>query len=207
VKFIPTVVAALFLVLRTCERPLNAQLDDTPRLTSGGGIVPTNTSPRLGEIGANYFDALKQSQIWINVEPDLVETGPAPVVLNLTIAFPGDRLNHQPTSVALRAQPRCVPQVFPERVRQPILRFLVNGSTKIDLTAAGATYHLVPSCSKSHDTVVAQVPFILVRQIAEGVNVTLDALGFALRFTTHDSAAWRLFVHTVENGATVVRQR
>jgi hypothetical protein len=208
VKLTPTVIAALFLVLGIRERPVNAQQDDRRRFASGGSIVATNMTPKLGEIGANYFEPLKQSQIWTNVEPELVEAGPAPVLLNLTIAFPGDRLNHQPISVGVRAQPRCFPQVFPERVRQPVLRFLVNGSTKIDLTAAGATYQLVPTCSRSQpDTVIAQVPFILLREIAESVNVTVDALGFALRFTPDNSDAWRLFVRTVEHGATVVRQR
>jgi hypothetical protein len=209
VKFIPTVAAVLFLVLGFCERPSNAQVDDTRGVASGGGsIVATNTTPKLGQIGANYFEPLKQSQIWINAEPELMEAGPAPVLLNLTIAFPGVRLSHQPTTVAVRAQPRCFPQVFPEHVRQPILRFLVNASTTIDLTAPGAAYQLVPSCSESQpDTVIAEVPFTLLRQIAEGMNVTVDALGFALRFTTNDGAAWRLFVHTVENGTTVVQPR
>lgn len=207
-KIIPTVAAVPFLVIGMCEGPSNAQVDDTRAFASGGSTVATNTSPKLREIGANYFEPLKQSQIWINVEPELTEAGPAPVQLNLTITFPGVRLNHQPTTVAVRAQPRCVPQVFPGRVRQPILRFLVNGSTKIELTAAGAAYQLVRSCSKSQpDTVIAQVPFILIGQIAESMNVTVDALGFGLRLTTDDRAAWRLFVHTVENGATVVGQR
>jgi len=208
VKFIPTVAAALFLDIGISEGRSNAQVNDTRGFASGGSTVATNTTPKLRELGANYFESLTQSQIWINIEPEPTEAGPAPVLLNLTIAFPGIRLNHRPTTVAVRAQPRCFPPVFPERVRQPILRFLVNGSTKIDLTAAGAAYQLVPSCSKSQpDTVIAQVPFILLRRIADSVNVTVDALGFAVRFSTDDGAAWRLFVHTVENGATVVRQR
>lgn len=206
-KVTPTLIAAVFILnVEVFGWRLNAQRDDTPQVASGGSIVATNTTPRVGEIGANYFESLKQSQIWINVEPELADVGPAPVLLNLTIAFPGDRLNHQPISVAVRAQPRCFPQVFPERLRQPILRFLVNGSMKIDLTAAGAAYHVVSSCSESQDTVIAQVPFRLLRQIAESTDVMVDALGFSLRLTTDDLAAWRLFVRTVQGGAVIGRR-
>jgi len=208
VKLTPVVAAALFLALGICERPFSAQVDDPRQLSSDNHTVATNATPKLREIGANYFEALKQSQIWINVEPELMEIGPAPVILNLTVAFAGFQLNDPPNSVAVRAQPRCFPIVFPERVREPLLRFLVNGSTKIDLTAVGATYQWIPSCSESQrDTVIAQVPVAVVRQIAEGGDVTVDALGFALRFTTADSVAWRLFLRTVEHGATLVQRR
>jgi hypothetical protein len=82
----------------------------------------------------------------------------------------------------------------------------LDGSA-VDLTAIGAPYQWVTSCSRSSwDTVIAQVPLILVRQIAESMNVTVHALGFELHFTADDRAAWRLFIRTVENGATVLRQ-
>lgn len=195
------------MFLGICEPRLNAQVHNARRLASDD-IVVINTTPKLRQIGANYFEPLKQSQIWINLEPELIEAGPAPVLLNVTIAFPGVRLDQPPASVAVRAQPRCFPVVFPERVRQPILKFLVNGSTTIDLTAAGTAYQWVVSCSKSQpDTVIARVPFMLLREIAEREDITVEALGFALRFTADDSAALRQFVHTVENGASVVRQR
>jgi spore coat protein CotF len=28
--------------------------------------LPTNTSPRVRDIGAHYFDSLNQSQVWVN---------------------------------------------------------------------------------------------------------------------------------------------
>ena len=74
-----------------------------------GDVVPTNTSPRVRAIGANYFDSLSQSQVWVNIEPQPTERGPAPFILNVTVAFPGRRLDHQPPAVSLRAQTRCFP--------------------------------------------------------------------------------------------------
>lgn len=205
---LPVAAAALFLALGICERPYGAQVDDPRQLSGDNHKVATNATPKLGEIGANYFEALKQSQIWVNVEPEPREIGPAPVLLNLTVAFAGLQLNDPPNAVAVRAQPRCFPVVFPDRVRRPVLRFLVNGSTKIDLTAVGAAYQWIPSCSASRpDTVIAQVPVAVVRQIAEGGDVAVDALGFALRFTAADSVAWRRFLGTVEHGATLVQRR
>lgn len=207
-KLTSVVAAALFLALGIYERPCSAHVDDPRQLSSDNHTVATNATPALKEIGANYFEALKQSQIWVNIEPELMEIGPAPVLLNLTVAFPGFQLNHPPNSVAVRAQPRCFPKVFPERVRQPLLRFLVNGSTKIDLTAVSTTYQWIPTCSESQpDTVIAQVSVVMLRRIAEAKDVTVDALGFALRFTPADFVAWRLFLKTVEHGATVVQQR
>ena len=205
-KATPAIAATLFLVLGICEPRFGAQAGAPHQLASDNRTVATNATPKLKEIGANYFEPLKQSQIWINVEPELLEAGPAPVSLNLTIAFPGFRLNDPPNSVAVRAQSRCFPIVFPQRARQPVLRFHVNNTAVIDLTAPGSTYQFIANCSESNDTVIAQVPFILLRQIAESGNVMVDALGFALRLTADDSAAWRLFLHTVEHGA-LVRQR
>jgi hypothetical protein len=89
-------------------------------VTASGSIVSTNVNPRLREIGATYFDALDQSQVWINVAPELPKPDPAPL-----------------------------------------------------------------------------------RQIARATDVTLDALGFSMLLPPADLAAWRVFIHTVEDGVVV----
>ena len=176
--FASTLVVVLWLVvLGICAPQPRARVSDGQRVDTGR-TVRIKTTPPLREIGANYFKALKQSQVWINIEPELLEGGPPPVLVNLTVAFPGVRLNHEPLSVAVRAQPRCYPKVFPDRVRQPILRFQLAGSTRIDLTETGAAYQWLASCSKSQpDTVIAHVPLTVVRQVAGTTNVKVEALG------------------------------
>jgi hypothetical protein len=167
-------------------------------------VVPTNASPRVREIGANYFDSMNQSQVWVNIEPESTEQGPAPIILNVTVVFPDRRLNHQPPAVTLRAQTRCFPLVFPQRVREPILRFALNRTRTLDLTAPGAVYRFIGSCGRGAlDTVVTDVPIGMLRQIIGETNVVVEALGFSTRLTAADLTALRRFVQTVESGVVV----
>jgi hypothetical protein len=202
-KFIPTAATLLVVVFGMCDRPSNAQVDPTHAFASGRSIVATNTTPQLREIGANYFAPLKQSQVWMNVEPELSDSDPVPVMLNVTVVLPGLRLNQAPATVQVRAESICT--AFPLRIRQPILRFVVTRTTTINLTGTGSTYQFVSHCSKKGplDAIVADLPFDSLRQIAQATDVTVDALGFSLRLASADLAAWRVFVHTVEGGVTV----
>jgi hypothetical protein len=169
--------------------------------------LPTNTSPRVRDIGAHYFDSLNQSQVWVNIEPEPLEPGPTPILLNLTVAFPGRQLNQQPPTVTLRAQTPCFPMVFPERVRQPILRVVLNEATTLDLTAPGRIYHLTPSCGKaSADAIVTDLPFGVLQQIIGEADVVIHALGFSARLVAADLIALRTFGHTMASGV-VVRER
>jgi hypothetical protein len=169
---------------------------------ASGTIVSTNVNPRLREIGAIYFDALDQSQVWMNVAPELPKPDPAPVILNMTVAFHGLELKGAPTNVRVRAE--SVTGTFPLRIRQPTLRFVLDRSTTIDLTGPGSTYQFIPSSQDGAvDTIVTEMPFDSLRQIARATNVTLDALGFSMPLTPADLAAWRVFIHTVEDGLVV----
>ena len=167
-----------------------------------GRVLTANANPPLRQVGTNYFESLNESQVWINLEPQLAEVGPNPVLLNLTIRFPGRRLE-RPVAVAFRAQTVCFPTVFPTRVRLPILRFLVDG-VLVDLTA-DKSYQFVPSCSAegSEDTLVLQAPFAFLRELARSPKVTVQALGFSLWLTPDDLAALRLFVDTANDGLTI----
>jgi hypothetical protein len=167
--------------------------------------IVTNTSPGVREIGANYFDSLSQSQVWVNIEPESTEQGPAPLILNVTVAFPGRSLNREPPAVTLRAQTRCSPMALPARVRRPILRFALNGTTTLDLTTPGAVYLFIASCSRNSpsDTIVTDVPFGVLRQIVGETDVVVEALGFSARLTASDLAALRTFVQTVASGVVV----
>ncbi len=39
-----------------------------------GAVILPNPTPSLGQVGAYYFNALNQSQIWIDLEPEKVNT-------------------------------------------------------------------------------------------------------------------------------------
>jgi hypothetical protein len=169
---------------------------------ASGSIVPTNVNPRLREIGATYFDALDQSQVWMNVSPELPKPDPAPVILNVTVAFHGLELKAAPTTVRVRAE--SVSGTFPLRIRQPILRFVLNRTTTIDLTGSGSTYQFISSTRDGAvDTIATEMPFDSLRQIAQATDVTLDALGFSVPLAPAELASWRVFIHTVEDGVVV----
>jgi hypothetical protein len=165
-------------------------------------ILATNINPRLHELGANYFEALKESQVWINLEPRPAEAGPNPIVLNVTVAFPGERLEYQPEYAVFRAQPHCQPlRVF----YPPVLRFVLDGAKEIDLTGPGQ-YQLASTCGKnSQETVVARVPFDILRTITNAHDVGLYALGFTLSLTSDDISALRNFVNKVRDGVIIRR--
>ncbi|HYM22945.1 MAG TPA: hypothetical protein VEU08_07045 [Vicinamibacterales bacterium] len=176
---------------------------------TGPIVLMPRQAPATGEIGAYYFDTPNESQVWVSLEPASEEAGPKPVFLNVTVKFPGTRLNGPPETVQLRAQVRCFPVVFPERVRTPVLVLSIDGR-KTDLSPDGQRSHFLPTCTGvprdgrfTLDTVVAQVPFDLVRRLASAKDVRIDAIGFSLRFTPEDYAALQSFVRAIDSGVVL----
>ncbi len=187
--------------------PLHAQVSRGAAPAIGDVVtVATNPSPKLRDIGANYFDALHQSQVWMNVEPEPPQGEPAPVTLNVTVAFDGLRLSHPPATVQIRAS--SIDTAFPLRIRQPILRFVLNGTTPLDLTTETSSYRFVAGPQPAWgdapaDTIVTDLRFASLQQIAQAREVTVDALGFSVRLAPADLTAFRLFIHTLEDGVVV----
>jgi hypothetical protein len=187
--------AILVLVFAVHTRPSIAQ-------AGSPHVVTANTNPRLREIGAAYFDTTKQSQVWVNVEMALPKPDPVPVLLNFTVMFAGLELRQAPAAVQIRAQ--AVATAFPFHVRQPILRFILPART-LDLTAAGSAFQFIPSSAGGPlDTVLAELPFDSLRQLAQAPEVTVNALGFSAHLGPSDRAALRTFTRTV-NGGVIVR--
>jgi hypothetical protein len=180
-----------------------------PRLSAepfrrGGVIVPTNSTPGLRGVGAQYFGILKQSQVWMNVQPTPQTGEPASTILNITVAFPGVQLDRVPPTVQVRADAIC--SVFPLRIRRPLFTFTVDGGTIVDLASSSSRYQLLANCSKrggGFDAIVTEVPFRLLRRLAESKDVTVNALGFFGRLAPADLTAWRVFIHTIERGVTI----
>jgi hypothetical protein len=157
--------------------------------------LASNPTPATDQIGAMYFDSLGQSQVWVNLEPASTESAPAPVILNFTATFPGRQSTQPPSRVKIRAESRCFPLVFPDRIRQPVLRLVLDGTTTIDLTTPDAQYQFVSTCSKAFlDTVVTDAPFDLASRIADAHGVAVDALGISVRLTPADQMALAAFV-------------
>ena len=165
-------------------------------------VVSPNSAPSLGQIGAHYFDTLGESQIWMNLQPEGLEHGPDPIRLNITISFHGRRLEHAPDTAELRAE--SIGGTFPYRIRQPILRFDLDRGIELDLTAPGRAFEFISSCQDcSLDTVIARVPFDIVRQIAASNKVLVEALGFVTRMRPANLLSLRRFVETVSDGVVI----
>jgi hypothetical protein len=165
-------------------------------------VLRTNANPTPGEIGAFYFDVLNQSQVWVNLTPESVEPGPRPVLLNVTVSFPGRRLPGPPTVVDIRAT--AVDTAFPLRIRQPILRIDTSDGRHYDLAAPGRVSQFVASCKEcALDTLTTRVAFEELREIARSSGITMNALGFGVRLTPSDLTALRRFIDAVIDGVTV----
>jgi hypothetical protein len=174
--------------------------------------IEQRQTPALREIGAFYFDTLNESQVWVNVEPKLVERGPDPIIFNVTVRFAGLRLDREPATVEFRPQVRCFPAVFMERTRVPVFRLSIDAGPQIDLSPDGKTSLFLSSCGAppkmpvTLDTVSRQVPFAMLRRVADAASVTMDAIGFTVRLTPEDSTALKTLVQTVENGVSLRKQ-
>ena len=167
-------------------------------------VIATNTTPPRGQIGANYFDSLNQSQIWMNLEPKNLESGPNPFELNVTAAFTGRNLPAAPSFVDLRAQVYCT--MYPMHIRQPIFRILADGF-ELALDGEGGPLQISSGCSDENNAgqiIVARIPFSLLRRIAAARVVDIDAFGFAhTRLLPGDLRALSSFITAVSGGVTV----
>jgi hypothetical protein len=180
---------------------------------SGGrpAELASRQSPAFRELGAFYFDGSNESQVWVNVEPEHVEGPPDPIVFNVTVKFPGLKLNRAPATVELRPQVKCVPQVYPSRPRLPVFTLTIDAMPKIDLSPDGRTSFFMPSCggptgpdtNSTWDTVATVVPFAMLQQMASAKSVTVEAIGFTVRMTPADFNALKALVAAVEHGVTV----
>ncbi len=165
-------------------------------------VIPVNNTQQPRELGAFYFDALDQSQVWINVEPEGTEEGPRPVILNFTVTFPGRKLASTPDVVTVRAQSNGI--AFPTRLRQPVLHFRTADGRMYDLTGSGRTYQFTASCETClNDTVVAKMAFQELREMAASPRLSVEALGFEGTLAPADLAALQRLIDAVTNGAIV----
>jgi hypothetical protein len=165
-------------------------------------ILPPNSNPSSGRLGAYYFETSNRSQVWIDLEPQLLEPGPHPVRLNFTVEFHSRRLDHAPGTVEVRAM--SVGSAFPLRMRRPILRFHTGKGTELDLTAPGRTFRFFSSCLECpSDTVIAQIRFDALQRFAKSDSVDVDALGFTVRLKPTDLQTLHKFIDAVSNGVRI----
>jgi hypothetical protein len=168
-----------------------------------GAVIVTNITPALGQIGANYFDALRQSQVWINVQPQNLEPGPPPIELNITVSFPGRRLVGSPAAVDLRVAAYCL--AFPTRIRRPQMTMMIDG-TALRFGEPGLPFQMTSGCgddSGTLDVIVARVPFTTFRRIAAAADIKMHALGFDVRLRPTDLHALQSFATAVASEVTV----
>ena len=200
--------------MRTAGRIVSTLLAVAPLAAQPPNPLPEIAQrqvPEMRQIGAYYFDGMNESQVWINVEPEHVEGGPPPIIFNVTIKFPGLRLLQEPAMVELHPQVRCLPPVYLTRPRLPIFRLTIGSDPKIEMSPDGKTSFFLASCgggpegTTTFDAVSTQVPFAMLRRLAEARAVTVEAIGFTVRFRPEDFAALQTFVRTVEHGVTLKR--
>ena len=165
-------------------------------------VLHANASPMPRQIGAFYFNGPDQSQVWVDLDPRVLEEGPNPLRLNVTVAFPGRTLAGAPPRVTVRAASNDA--AFPLRVRVPVLKFILHTGEAIDLTGPGSVYQFSAGCEKCPaNTLTVDMPFAQLQTIAASPLIEADALGFRMRLTPSDVTALRKLVAAVSDGVTV----
>ena len=165
-------------------------------------VLQTNASPVPGQIGAFYFETLNESQVWVDLLPEATEPGPRPVLLNVTVRFKGRRSASAPAVADIRAI--SVPNAFPLRLRQPILRLVTSDGREHDLTGPGRVSRFTASCEDCQlDTLTTRLAFDELREIAQSPQVTMNAMGFEMRLTPADLRALGALIDAVSDGAAI----
>ncbi len=176
------------------------------RLLLLASVIAANLNPPVGQIGANYFDTLKQSQVWINLEPrpiDPAGKGAPPVEMNFTAAFPGKTAAAAPKDITLRVQAYCLR--YPTHLRIPELT-LVLDDMKLDLAGDGLPASTFTACGGKGTTVdglSVTLPFDTLRRISGAKRVQVHAVGFDLVMSADDQRALGRFVTAVSDGVTI----
>lgn len=165
-------------------------------------VLQTNATPSAGKIGAFYFEALNESQVWVDLSPEISEAGPPPVLLNITIRFKGRQSAAAPAFADVRAS--AVSTAFPLRLRQPILRLTTADGREYDLAGPGRVSRFTAGCEKCPpDTLTTRVAFDELREIAHSPQVRMNALGFEMRLTPADLKALGALIDAVSEGVTI----
>ena len=165
------------------------------------GIIAANPTPRPGQIGAIYLEARQESQVWIDLVPKSDEPGFSLIHINFTVTFPGRQLAQTPATVTVRAQTECF--AYPTTIRQPILRFVLDGFRVISPTTPDARLRFVASCGEGADAMVAEIPFTILEEISDAQDVRVEALGFTLRFTPENRDALQRFATLLSGGVAI----
>jgi len=162
-------------------------------------IIAINASPRLGEIGAFYFDSLNQSQVWINLQPKNLEPGPD-LRLNITIFFSGRTLSSAPSTVEIRVDDSCL--MFPTRVRVRALSVIYDG-LELRAGAGGSPIVFSSTCGDERSgasVMTMRIGFAALREISTARYVEIRAFGFRAGLTPADIRALASFVAAVADG-------
>ena len=73
-----------------------------------------------------------------------------------------------------------------------------------NLTGPGYAFRFTAPCEEcASDTVVARIPFSMLRSMSAATVVDLEALGFSVRLSAADRAALHAFVDTVVEGVVI----
>lgn len=185
------------------EEKSNSSIQNSSGLT----LLSQDLTPAAGHIGAYYFEVGNQSQVWISLNPQSKESGPNPVRLNITVAFPGGTLARVPDMVEVRADLGYFAN--PNRIIQPILRFKLSGGTEMDLTAKGQTFQFISSSSENGlmpgvaDRLIVHITFAALRQIAQSSSVDMNALGYSVVLSPEDVQSLRKFIDVVCSGVQI----
>ena len=165
-------------------------------------VLQTNATPSAGQIGAFYFETSNESQVWVDLTPEIPEAGPPPVLLNITIRFKGRKSAATPAIADIRAT--SVSTAFPLRLRQPILRLTTANGHEYDLAGPGRVSRFTAGCEKCPlDTLTTRVAFDELREIAHSPQVRMNALGFEMRLTPADLKTLGALIEAVRDGVTI----
>jgi hypothetical protein len=164
--------------------------------------LAANNLPATGQIGAFYFETAGSSQVWIRLEPQGLEHGPNPILLTVTASFQGKRLEREPDIVELRVE--SIAGTFPNRIRQRTFSLAIDNARRLDLTDPAHSFQFVSTCGDCPlDTVIARVPFGVLRDASASQTVTINALGFAARLNAADLVALGKYVAALRAGVVI----
>lgn len=157
---------------------------------------PAPGPPR--EVTRHYWAALKTTDVWVRVVPELRDGKPAPVDFTVKAFFPGravrDMYTGQPewpkgTPARLVLIVQAAPLAFFKGLS---LQLVIDGG-RLDLTGPGSRYRNIPclvsDTACTPNGVEVELDPAILRALISASTVEGEALGFSIRLTPADQAA------------------
>jgi hypothetical protein len=156
-------------------------------------VLPRDAEPPREDhpdVSVEYSKDADRTEVSLSLAPAAPDGSRPPFRLVFSSGYTGKSVRRPPAHVQIAVQPHPL-----AIVRGLSVRFMLDGSTTIDLTSAGRSYRYTYPCDECAATgVVTQATLDEIRRIAGARRVDAEVLGFDVRISPAEQHAMQAFI-------------